>query len=409
MFDDLRGYYPRVGVTRTSPPKKTVINRKGRPAAEAPTLSAFNPRRSSFTFRPTIAENFPALPTPFTSLQAQLVNTPRRWVVTGAAGFIGSHLVETLLKLGQTVVGLDNLETGRRANLEEIRTLVTPEQWARFRLAEGDICRLEDCQAACAGADYVLHQAALGSVPRSLATPLRTHAANVDGFLNMLVAARDAKVQRLVYASSSSVYGDHPALPKVETVVGRPLSPYAATKVADELYAGVFFRSYGLPVIGLRYFNVFGPRQDPEGAYAAVIPKWFAALVAGEDIRINGDGRTSRDFCFVANVVQANLLAATAPAAETVDRLYNIACGDANTLLELFDRIRALVAAVKPAAASATPIFGPERVGDVRHSLANIDLAKARLGYRPTHSLAQGLEEAARWYLRLKAPQAILT
>ncbi|MBC7482450.1 MAG: NAD-dependent epimerase/dehydratase family protein, partial [Rhizobacter sp.] len=267
------------------------------------------------------------MPSAFDSTLAALRAEPKRWLVTGVAGFIGSNLLETLLQHDQQVVGLDNFATGHRHNLQLVEKLVTPAQWARFALIEGDIRDLPQCQAACAGVDYVLHQAALGSVPRSINDPVTTNAVNVDGFLNMLVAARDAGVKRFIYAASSSTYGDHPGLPKVEDLIGKPLSPYAVTKYVNELYADVFARSYGVAAIGLRYFNVFGPRQDPEGAYAAVIPKWAAAILKGELVYINGDGDTSRDFCFVANAVQANLLAATAPA-EAANQVYNVAVGD---------------------------------------------------------------------------------
>jgi UDP-N-acetylglucosamine 4-epimerase len=336
----------------------------------------------------------------YDEVKTSLVSSPESWLVTGAAGFIGSHLVENLLALDQHVVGLDNLSTGHRHNLDDVKTKVTAEQWTRFRFKEGDITRLEDCQRACAGVQRVLHQAGLGSVPRSLADPLRSHASNVDGFINMLVAARDAKVSRFVYASSSSVYGDHPVLPKVEANIGRPLSPYAATKLINEVYAGVFHRSYGLPIVGLRYFNVFGPRQDPNGAYAAVIPKWFAAAARGEPVLINGDGETSRDFCYIANVVQANLLAATTPNPEAVGQVYNVAAGRRTTLNELFAKIRARVEQVRPSAIGLKPQYQPERAGDVRHSLADISLVQNRLGYAPTHDIDQGLIEAATWYLK---------
>jgi UDP-N-acetylglucosamine 4-epimerase len=336
----------------------------------------------------------------YDEVRSTLLSSPKTWLVTGAAGFIGSHLVENLLTLDQPVVGLDNLSTGHRHNLDDVKSKVTTEQWTRFRFQEGDITRLEDCQRACVGVQRVLHQAALGSVPRSLADPLRSHASNVDGFINMLVAARDAKVSRFVYASSSSVYGDHPALPKVEANIGRPLSPYAATKLINEVYAGVFHRSYGLPVIGLRYFNVFGPRQDPNGAYAAVIPKWFAAAAKQEPVIINGDGETSRDFCYIANVVQANLLAATSSNPEAVGHVYNVAAGRRTTLNELFAKIRARVEQVRPSAIGLEPQYQPERAGDVRHSLADISLVQNRLGYAPTHDIDQGLNEAAAWYLK---------
>ena len=336
----------------------------------------------------------------YDGVQAELKAKPRTWLVTGVAGFIGSNLLEKLLLLDQTVIGLDNFSTGHRRNLDEVQTLVSAEQWARFRFLEGDIRDLEDCRRAVAGVDYVLHQGALGSVPRSLEDPLRSHASNVDGFLNMLVAARDAGVKRFVYASSSSVYGDHPALPKVENNIGKQLSPYAATKLINEIYADVFHRCYQLPVIGLRYFNVFGPRQDPEGAYAAVIPRWFTAAAHNEPIRINGDGETSRDFCFIENVIQANLLAATAANTEAVNRVYNVAFGERTTLNELCAKIRALVAHRHPGAATSEPVFCPERPGDVRHSHADISSARGLLGYDPEYSIDDGLEVACDWYLQ---------
>ena len=276
----------------------------------------------------------------FDLLLGKLRTQPARWLVTGCAGFIGSHLVETLLKLDQLVVGLDNFSTGHRRNLDEVRTLVGSEKWGRFHFVEADIRDPEACRQACLNVDYVLHQAALGSVPRSLADPLATNAANIDGFLNMLVAARDAKVRRFVYAASSSTYGDHPDLPKIEEKIGRPLSPYAVTKLVNELYAEVFSRCYGFSSIGLRYFNVFGARQDPDGAYAAVIPRWTKAMLLGEDVLINGDGETSRDFCFVANAVQANLLAATTEIPEAVNQVYNVALDDRTSLNRLFDLLR---------------------------------------------------------------------
>lgn len=335
----------------------------------------------------------------YDEVQVELTSRPHTWLITGVAGFIGSNLLETLLKLDQRVVGLDSFATGHRRNLDEVRGLVSVDQWARFTFIEGDIRQLADCRRACAGVDYVLHQAALGSVPRSLADPLASHASNVDGFLNLLVAARDAGVRRFVYASSSSVYGDHPALPKVESQLGRLLSPYAATKLIDELYADVFARSYGMQTIGLRYFNVFGPRQDPQGAYAAVIPKWFAVACAGEAPVINGDGETSRDFCYIANVVQANLLAAETTRTDAVNRAYNIAAGQRTTLNQLCVKISDRVAAAR-----GTPVPPPkyqaERAGDVRHSLADISLARDLLGYAPTHDVDRGLDETAAWYLR---------
>lgn len=325
---------------------------------------------------------------------------PRAWLVTGVAGFIGSNLLEALLKLNQRVTGLDNFSTGKQKNLEEVKDLVSPAQWARFRFQQGDISDLEACQTACAGVDFVLHQAALGSVPRSITDPLATHVSNVTGFLNMLIAARDAKVKRFVYASSSAIYGDHPGLPKVEDKVGRPLSPYAATKAMNEVYAQAFAMAYGLPSIGLRYFNVFGPRQDPEGAYAAVIPKWIAALLKREPVNINGDGETSRDFCYVANVVQANLLAATTANPGAVNEAYNIALGERTTLNELFHLLQSALRAKDAALPDQKPIYREFRPGDVRHSLADISKAQRLLGFAPTHTIGAGLDLAMDWYRR---------
>lgn len=336
--------------------------------------------------------------TRYEQVQAELRKTPKTWLVTGVAGFIGSNLLETLLKLDQHVVGLDNFATGHQHNLDEVQGLVSPEQWARFRFIKGDIREQTDCQQACAGVDYVLHQAALGSVPRSLADPITSNAANITGFLNMLVAARDAQVKSFTYAASSSTYGDHPALPKVEENIGKPLSPYAVTKYVNELYAEVFARSYGFKAIGLRYFNVFGPRQDPNGAYAAVIPKWFAGLLAGETIYINGDGKTSRDFCYVANAVQANLLAATAENDEAANQIYNVAVGDRTELVELYSAIQELLSQRYSHIANATPVFRDFRAGDVRHSLADISKANQLLGYQPSHRIKEGLREAMSWY-----------
>lgn len=332
-------------------------------------------------------------------LVKRLREDPKVWLVTGAAGFIGSNLVETLLALGQEVVGLDNLSTGYRHNLEES----VPEE-RRFTFLEGDIRDPRSCRRACEGVDYVLHQAALGSVPRSIEDPISTDASNVAGFLNVLVAARDAGVRRFVYAGSSSTYGDHPGLPKVEDEIGRPLSPYAVTKYVNELYADVFARNYGLEVIGLRYFNVFGRRQDPEGAYAAVIPKWFGSLLRDEPCVINGDGETSRDFCYVDNVVQANLLAATVDDERAVNQVYNIAFGGRTTLIGLYALIRDSLARVRPELVGRKPEFGPFRFGDIRHSQADIGKAVRFLGYAPTHSVERGIEEVAGWYARAGAP-----
>jgi UDP-N-acetylglucosamine 4-epimerase len=339
-----------------------------------------------------------AAPSAWERLRAALPREPARWCVTGAAGFIGSHLVEALLGLDQEVVGLDSFVTGKHENLAAVLREAGPVRAARFRLVEGDVRDPAACAEAVRGARCVLHQAALGSVPRSLADPVTSNDVNVAGTLRVLLAARDAGARRVVYASSSSVYGDHAALPKVEDAIGRPLSPYAASKLADELYAGAFAGAYGLEPVGLRYFNVFGPRQDPDGPYAAVMPRWFTALLRGEEVVIHGDGETSRDFCHVENVVQANLLAATATDPAALGTVYNVACGERTTLSELFLAIRAEVARFRPEAAQARPRMAPFRPGDVRHSLASIERARSRLGYAPTHRLREGLAAAAAWY-----------
>lgn len=356
--------------------------------------------------------------TTFETLQQQLKTEPKTWLVTGVAGFIGSNLLETLLKLNQRVVGLDNFATGHQGNLDEVQNLVTREQWGNFSFIKGDIRNLEDCQKAMTyrnfekrsgeaihapiPVDYVLHQAALGSVPRSVADPITTNANNISGYLNMLVAARDAKVKRFVYAASSSTYGDHPALPKVEDIIGRPLSPYAVTKYVNELYADVFGKTYGLQSIGLRYFNVFGPRQDPNGAYAAMIPKWISSMIKNEPIYINGDGETSRDFCFVSNAVQANLLAATVQSPEAVNQVYNVAVGDRTTLNGLYAQLKVNLISLYPHLNASQPIYRDFRAGDVRHSLADISKAASRLGYVPTQRIGQGLELAMPWYVAQK-------
>ncbi|WP_180011529.1 NAD-dependent epimerase/dehydratase family protein [Acinetobacter sp. YH12235] len=327
----------------------------------------------------------------------QLKQHPKTWLVTGVAGFIGSNLLETLLKLDQTVVGLDNFATGHQHNLDEVQSLVAPEQWANFKFYEGDIRNFEDCQKACAGVDYVLHEAALGSVPRSIADPITTNAANITGFLNMLTAARDAEVKSFTYAASSSTYGDHPALPKVEENIGKPLSPYAVTKYVNELYAEVFARTYGFKTIGLRYFNVFGKRQDPNGAYAAVIPKWTAAMIAGDDVFINGDGETSRDFCFIENTVQANILAATTQNDEAKNQVYNVAVGDRTTLNDLFNAIKAALNE-NGVIYTKEPVYREFRVGDVRHSQASIAKIQNLLKYKPQFSIQQGIQKAMLWY-----------
>jgi UDP-N-acetylglucosamine/UDP-N-acetylgalactosamine 4-epimerase len=333
-------------------------------------------------------------------IAARLATGSRRWLVTGSAGFIGSHLIEALLRAGQQVTSLDNFATGHRANLDEVRTLVGETAWARHRFVEGDITDAAACAAACEGADVVLHQAALGSVPRSIRDPLATHHANATGFLNMLVAARDAKVQRFVYAASSSTYGDSPALPKVEDTIGRPLSPYAVTKYVNELYADVFSRCYGLETIGLRYFNVFGARQDPQGAYAAVIPRWVAAMLDGSPCVINGDGETSRDFCYVANAVQANVRAALVERGEAVNQIYNVAVGGRTTLKELHSAVAEALHRLHPSLPIHAPQFAEFRDGDIRHSLADIGKARRLLGYAPAFDVRGGLAEAVGWYVR---------
>jgi len=324
----------------------------------------------------------------------------RRWLVTGAAGFIGSHLLETLLAGGQEVVGLDNFATGHRSNLEAVREAVGEQAWRRHRFLEADIVDPAACAEACRGVDFVLHQAALGSVPRSIADPQATHAANATGFLNMLVAARDAKVARFVYAASSSTYGDHPALPKVEDVIGRPLSPYAVTKFLNELYADVFGRCYGMATIGLRYFNVFGARQDPEGPYAAVIPRWARAMLAGEPCVINGDGETSRDFCYVANAVQANLRAALTGDPAALNQVYNVAVGGRTSLNELHRLLAEAMHGCGAVGDVAPPQYRDFRAGDVRHSQADIGKARRLLGYEPMYEVRAGLAEAVPWYAR---------
>jgi UDP-N-acetylglucosamine 4-epimerase len=335
--------------------------------------------------------------TRYQQVQQHLRAAPRSWLVTGCAGFIGSNLLEALLKLDQRVVGLDNFATGYQHNLDEVQASVSAEQWSNFRFIQGDIREVSTCAQAVAGVEFVLHQAALGSVPRSLADPVTTNDVNISGFLNMLVAARDAKVQSFVYAASSSTYGDHPALPKVEDQIGKPLSPYAVTKYVNELYADVFASSYGVKTIGLRYFNVFGKRQDPEGAYAAVIPKWIAAMLGGEAVSVNGDGETSRDFCFVDNAVQANILAAMA-GDEGTNQVYNVAV-NARTSLNVLHQHLVSTLAENAVAYSLAPNYRDFRAGDVRHSQADISKAQILLGYQPTHTILQGLQTAMPWYL----------
>lgn len=329
----------------------------------------------------------------------QLIQSPKTWLITGVAGFIGSNLLETLLKLNQKVIGLDNFATGHQYNLDEVKGLVTSEQWLNFNFIQGDIRNLEDCQKACVEVDYVLHQAALGSVPRSIADPITTNAANITGFLNMLAAARDAQVKSFTYAASSSTYGDHPALPKVEENIGNPLSPYAVTKYVNELYADVFARTYDFKCIGLRYFNVFGKRQDPNGAYAAVIPKWTAAMIQNEDVFINGDGETSRDFCFIENTVQANILAATTTNEEAKNQVYNVAVGDRTTLNDLFNAIKDSLN-VNEITYTKKPIYRDFRKGDVRHSQASVEKIETLLGYKAQYVISQGVDLAMKWYVK---------
>jgi UDP-N-acetylglucosamine/UDP-N-acetylgalactosamine 4-epimerase len=337
--------------------------------------------------------------TPYLEIQDALRRAPRRWLVTGAAGFIGSHLVEKLLRLEQSVVGVDNFATGYQRNLDDVATRVGPEAFSRFRFLEGDIRDSQTCQAAADGVDVILHQAALGSVPRSMVDPLSSHASNVDGFVNVMLAAHAAKVTRVVYASSSSVYGDEPSEPKVEERRGKLLSPYAATKLVDEIYADTFRRTHAIESVGLRYFNVFGARQDPQGAYAAVIPRWTEQLISGQPCAVFGDGSASRDFCYIDNVVQANLLAAMAPSERLGDAVFNIACGARTSLLDLFAMIRELVAASRPAAANAELKREPPRAGDILHSLASIERARERLAYRPEFDVRSGMVHTVRFYL----------
>lgn len=335
---------------------------------------------------------------PYDVLLQELPENPKTWLITGVAGFIGSNLLETLLKLDQRIVGLDNFATGHQRNLDEVQQVVSVEQWQRFNFIEADIRDLSACQKACDGVDYVLHQAALGSVPRSIADPITTNEVNISGFLNMLVAARDAEVKSFTYAASSSTYGDHPGLPKVEEVIGKPLSPYAVTKYVNELYADVFSRTYGFKTIGLRYFNVFGKRQDPSGAYAAVIPKWTAAMISGEDVFVNGDGETSRDFCFIENTVQANLLAATSDISSTGNEVYNVAVGGRTNLNQLFSSIKESLAD-NGVIYTKVPMYRDFRAGDVRHSQADIGKASRLLGYEPKMDISAGISKAMPWYV----------
>lgn len=336
--------------------------------------------------------------TKYQSIREHLSQNQYRWLITGVAGFIGSNLLEALLTLNQKVVGLDNFATGYRHNLDQVKEIVGAQAWTRFHFIEGDICQLSDCQIACKDADFILHQAALGSVPRSIEDPISTNSSNVSGFLNMLVASRDARVKRFVYAASSSTYGDQPDLPKIEPVIGNPLSPYAVTKYVNELYADVFFRCYKTESIGLRYFNVFGPRQDPNGAYAAVIPQWVAALIKNKTLNINGDGETSRDFCFIDNVVQVNILSALTDNPGAINQVYNVALNERTSLNQLYEMMRALLQDQFPHLRNHQPQYRDFREGDVRHSQADISKAKRLLGYEPSHAIKEGLKKAMDWY-----------
>jgi len=337
--------------------------------------------------------------TKYEEILTKLKTNTETWLVTGVAGFIGSNLLETLLKHNQKVVGLDNFETGHQHNLDKVEAIVGAQAWSNFTLVTGDIRKLNDCKKACSGVQYVLHQAALGSVPRSVEDPITTNSTNIDGFLNMLVAARDENVKQFVYAASSSTYGDHPDLPKEEDKIGNPLSPYAVTKLVDELYAKVFARTYGFKTIGLRYFNIFGYRQDPAGAYAAVIPKWVASMLHNETVFINGDGETSRDFCFIDNTVQANILSAMADHPDATDQVYNVALNDRTSLNELFNVIRDELIERLPDLKIPDPEYKDFRAGDVRHSLADISKAKNLLGYDPQYKIGEGLKLSMDWYI----------
>lgn len=343
--------------------------------------------------------------TKYQDAQQYLRKHQHHWLITGVAGFIGSNLLEALLRLNQKVTGLDNFSTGHWHNLEQVQELVGSDAWRNFTFIEGDIRKLEDCTKACINVDFVLHEAALGSVPRSIEDPILANENNISGFLNILVASRDAPVKRFIYAASSSTYGDHPDLPKVESVIGKPLSPYAVTKYVNELYADVFARCYGTESIGLRYFNIFGPRQDPNGAYAAVIPQWVAALIRNQTLYINGDGETSRDFCFIDNVVQANLLAALSDNPEAANQVYNVALNERTSLNQLYEMMRSLLLEQFPHLETHSPQHVDFREGDVRHSQADISKAARLLGFEPTHRIDEGLRQAMDWYVAHLAPK----
>ena len=341
----------------------------------------------------------------FLETKIQLKSKPKVWLITGVAGFIGSNLLEQLLMLNQTIIGLDNFVTGYQHNLDEVKSVVSKAQWQKFHFIEGDIQEYEACISAVKGVDYVLHQAAVGSVPRSIEDPINSNNANISGFLNVLNASKEEGISSFTYASSSSVYGDHSQLPKVEKNVGNLLSPYAVTKYANELYAGVYARNYNFKSIGLRYFNVFGKRQDPNGPYAAVIPKWISALIRGEDTFINGDGETSRDFCFIDNIVQMNILAATAPN-QAKDKVYNVAMGNRINLIELHSAIRTSLAS-EGIKNITEPVFRDFRAGDIRHSLADINKARDNLGYEPEFNVLEGINKLMPWYINLLSKNVI--
>jgi UDP-N-acetylglucosamine/UDP-N-acetylgalactosamine 4-epimerase len=344
----------------------------------------------------------------YEELKKYLVSNQKTWLVTGVAGFIGSNLLEQLLILNQKVVGLDNFDTGYQHNIDQAisdaETTACRSLSSNFVFIKGDVRKLEDCQRACSGIDYVLHQAALGSVPRSIKDPINTNKANIDGFLNMLVASKDAEVTRFVYAASSSTYGDHPDLPKKEEIIGKPLSPYAVTKFVNELYAGVFSKTYGFKTIGLRYFNIFGKRQDPNGDYAAVIPKWISSILAQKDIYINGDGETSRDFCYIKNAIQMNLLAATTDNNDAINEVYNVALSERTSLNMLYNMIESRIVSRIETIEKKPPIYRDFRKGDVRHSLADISKSKNLLNYFPKYKISDGLDEVMEWYISSLTP-----
>lgn len=335
----------------------------------------------------------------FDRIKNDLSNQSKTWLITGVAGFIGSNLLEALLNLNQNVVGLDNFSTGFQRNLDEVKQIVGPEKWSRFKFISGDIRDIHDCHLACNNVDYVLHQAALGSVPRSIENPINTNGTNIDGFLNMLIAAKDAKVRKFIFAGSSSTYGDSVSLPKIESVIGKPLSPYAVTKYVNELYADVFNQIYGLNFIGLRYFNVFGKRQNFQGAYAAVIPKWIFSMIYGEDIYINGSGDTSRDFCFIENIIQANILSALTTNPLAYNQIYNVACHKQTNLLNLFEVIYELLIE-NDIHYSKKPIHRAARAGDIKHTLASIDKIQSLLGYEPLDDFRKNLSQVMPWYVK---------